>query len=58
VSYQFGEFYTPNAEAGVLFDDPQLGVEWPLPVTLISARDRALPPLVDVESEIKRRMTI
>lgn len=33
--------YNPTAEAALRFDDPRLGVPWPLAVTEISARDRA-----------------
>jgi dTDP-4-dehydrorhamnose 3,5-epimerase len=28
----------------VRFDDPALGILWPLPVSVISERDRGLPP--------------
>jgi dTDP-4-dehydrorhamnose 3,5-epimerase len=31
--------YKPDAEGGVPYDDPELGVSWPLLVTDISARD-------------------
>lgn len=43
--YQVGEFYTPGAEAGLRFDDPALGIDWPLPVTAISDKDRSWPLL-------------
>jgi dTDP-4-dehydrorhamnose 3,5-epimerase len=33
--------HTPTAESALRFDDPRLGVTWPLAVTEISARDRA-----------------
>ena len=29
------------------FDDPAFGIEWPLPVAVISDRDRAWPPFED-----------
>jgi dTDP-4-dehydrorhamnose 3,5-epimerase len=45
VTYQMGEFYTPGSERGVRFDDPALGIEWPVPVVLISDKDRAWPLL-------------
>jgi dTDP-4-dehydrorhamnose 3,5-epimerase len=32
-------FYKPESEGGVRHDDPALGINWPLPVTDISARD-------------------
>lgn len=41
--------YAPDAEAGVHHADPAIGIDWPLPVSEISDRDRALPPLSDVE---------
>jgi dTDP-4-dehydrorhamnose 3,5-epimerase len=35
--------YTPDAEGGIRFDDPTFGVDWPLPVELISDKDRSWP---------------
>jgi dTDP-4-dehydrorhamnose 3,5-epimerase len=55
-SYQVGEFYTPEAEGGLRYDDPALGLSWPLPVTEISEKDGAWALLADVEDEVKRRM--
>ena len=55
-SYQMSESYTPSAEGGLPCDDPRLGLDWPLPVTVISARDRSFQPLAGIESELKRRM--
>jgi dTDP-4-dehydrorhamnose 3,5-epimerase len=57
-SYQVGEFYTPSAEGGLLFDDPRLGLSWPLPVSVISDKDKVFKPLSEVEGDVKRRMTI
>lgn len=45
--YMVDEFYTPNAEDGVRFDDPALGLNWPLAVTEISDKDRAWPLIGD-----------
>jgi dTDP-4-dehydrorhamnose 3,5-epimerase len=39
VFYQMSEFYTPKLAGGIRYDDPKLGIEWPLPVTSISDRD-------------------
>ncbi|MGK2849297.1 MAG: dTDP-4-dehydrorhamnose 3,5-epimerase family protein [Candidatus Limnocylindrales bacterium] len=39
--YQVSEFHTPEAERGVRFDDPAIGISWPLPVTEISDKDAA-----------------
>jgi dTDP-4-dehydrorhamnose 3,5-epimerase len=57
-SYQLGEFYTPSAEGGLLHDDPRLGLAWPLPVTVISDKDRAYRSLAEVEFDVRRRMTV
>jgi dTDP-4-dehydrorhamnose 3,5-epimerase len=57
-SYQVGEFYTPETEGGLRYDDPALGLTWPLPVTEMSDKDRAWALLEDVESELVRKMTV
>jgi dTDP-4-dehydrorhamnose 3,5-epimerase len=43
--YQMSAPYAPEHAGGVRFDDPALGIAWPRPVTVISARDRAWPLL-------------
>ena len=57
-SYEMGEFYTPETEGGLLYNDARLGLKWPLPVTAISDKDRAWKPLEQQELEIKRRMSL
>src|SRR5271157_5806171 len=51
-SYQVGEFYTPGSEGGLLYNDPRLGLRWPLPITVMSEKDRAWRPLAEQESEL------
>jgi dTDP-4-dehydrorhamnose 3,5-epimerase len=55
-SYQVGEFYAPSTEGGLRYDDPKLCLAWPLPVSVISPKDQAFPPLHEVEGELKRKM--
>lgn len=57
-SYQVGEFYTPGTEGGLLYNDPKLGLEWPLPVSVISDKDKVWKSLAEQEEELKRRMTL
>ena len=57
-TYQVGEFYTPTAEGGLLYNDPALGLAWPYPVRVISAKDRAFQPWSAVEAECRQRMTL
>jgi dTDP-4-dehydrorhamnose 3,5-epimerase len=57
-SYQVGEFYTPRAEGGLMYNDPNLGIEWPLPVSVISEKDQKFGLLKTIEAELKQRMSI
>jgi dTDP-4-dehydrorhamnose 3,5-epimerase len=57
-SYQAGEFYTPSAEGGIRYNDPRLGIEWPLPIAAITDKDRDWKLLDDVELELKARMSL
>jgi len=41
--YLHTEFYTPNSEDGIRFDDPAIGINWPLPPHDISERDTKHP---------------
>jgi dTDP-4-dehydrorhamnose 3,5-epimerase len=44
--YQVSQFYTPQAEGGVRWNDPAVGIEWPdVGDLLISDKDRAWPVL-------------
>jgi dTDP-4-dehydrorhamnose 3,5-epimerase len=57
-SYQVGEYYTPGAEGGLAYNDPCLGLTWPLPVSVISEKDQKWRYLGEIEDELKRRMSI
>ena len=45
VTYAISEFHAPEQARGFRFDDPAFAIEWPLPVTVVSERDRAWPGL-------------
>ena len=45
IVYLVSNPYSPEAESGVRFDDPAIGISWPLPIATVSDRDRALPLL-------------
>jgi dTDP-4-dehydrorhamnose 3,5-epimerase len=57
-TYEMGEFYSPNAEGGLLYNDRRLDLHWPLPVNAISERDQKFACLDDIEPELRRRMSI
>ena len=43
VQYFMGEFFDPQYQAGVRWNDPAFGIDWPLPMTAISQRDSDYP---------------
>jgi dTDP-4-dehydrorhamnose 3,5-epimerase len=43
--YLVSEYYTPGCERGVRYDDPAIGIRWPLPITVISEKDANWPLL-------------
>jgi dTDP-4-dehydrorhamnose 3,5-epimerase len=43
VAYKISESYHPESARGVRWDDPVLGINWPLPISAISERDRTHP---------------
>jgi dTDP-4-dehydrorhamnose 3,5-epimerase len=45
VLYQMTDTHEPTAEAGIRWDDPSLGIAWPSPPLIVSARDQSLPLL-------------
>lgn len=50
-AYKCTDLYHPETELGVRWDDPDVGVAWPLGdgEALVSAKDRALPLLRDID---------
>ena len=40
VFYQVSQFYTPNSENGIRWNDPAFKIKWPLKVTEISQKDQ------------------
>ncbi|WP_323014770.1 dTDP-4-dehydrorhamnose 3,5-epimerase [Devosia sp.] len=51
VGYKVTNYYARASDAGIAWDDADIGVDWPLDVdlSLLSAKDRQLPRLADIE---------
>jgi dTDP-4-dehydrorhamnose 3,5-epimerase len=47
VSYRIDRPHDPAEDVTIAFDDPELAIPWPLPVTTMSGRDRQAPSLAD-----------
>ncbi|TCJ11710.1 dTDP-4-dehydrorhamnose 3,5-epimerase [Parasulfuritortus cantonensis] len=45
VAYKCSEFYAPGTEASLLWNDPDLAIDWPERAPELSAKDRAALPL-------------
>ncbi|MEE4358046.1 MAG: dTDP-4-dehydrorhamnose 3,5-epimerase [Desulfococcaceae bacterium] len=43
--YKCSDFYAPGDEGGILWSDPQIGIEWPVENPIISEKDRSFPCL-------------
>ena len=56
--YLIADFYAPGNEGGLRYDDPRLGLRWPLPLGELSAKDSNWPLLEQVEPELRRRMAL
>jgi dTDP-4-dehydrorhamnose 3,5-epimerase len=51
VLYKTTEYYRPEEEAGIRWDDPAIGIEWPVAEPILSERDSVNPLLRDVPRE-------
>ena len=45
IEYKCSDIYDPAAERGLMWDDPAIAIAWPVTSPILSARDRAHPPL-------------
>jgi dTDP-4-dehydrorhamnose 3,5-epimerase len=57
-SYMVGEYYAPGSEGGLMYDDPRLGLRWPISITCISEKDAKWRLLDEIEDDLVRRMTL
>ncbi len=46
--YKCTEFYQPSLERGVFWNDPDIGIRWPVTSPTLSAKDGALPRLAEL----------
>ncbi len=53
VTYKCSDTYSPKHDGGVRWDDPAIGIEWPVPAGVtpeLSAKDKVQPLLADFDS--------
>jgi dTDP-4-dehydrorhamnose 3,5-epimerase len=52
VHYKLSGYYDPATEAGIAWDDPDVGVEWPIADPQLSDRDRSAPRLAEIADQL------
>jgi dTDP-4-dehydrorhamnose 3,5-epimerase len=45
VTYKCSDYYDPKGEGGIVWNDPELGIAWPVENPVLSAKDAGHPPL-------------
>lgn len=51
VVYKTTAEYAPHLESGIAWDDPSIGITWPVSDPILSERDRSWPPLAETPGE-------
>jgi dTDP-4-dehydrorhamnose 3,5-epimerase len=54
VEYKCTTLYRPEADLSVAWNDPAIGIEWPLAAPLLSAKDAAAPRLAELADRLPR----
>ncbi len=52
VLYKCTDVYAPGDEIGARWDDPQIGIAWPVKSPLLSAKDAVLPSLAELRPRL------
>ncbi len=53
-AYQCTDYYAPEEERGIRWDDPDIGIDWPEGERIVSAKDRARPLLRDLPGDLPK----
>lgn len=50
VIYNVDEEFAPELDAGILWNDPSIGIDWPIQDPVLSPKDARLPPLSEADN--------
>ncbi|MBW1930688.1 MAG: dTDP-4-dehydrorhamnose 3,5-epimerase [Deltaproteobacteria bacterium] len=51
VMYKCSDYYAPDSEGGILWSDPDIGIEWPTKEPILSEKDSSYPLLKEIPSD-------
>jgi len=52
IFYKVNRFYSRDHDSGIIWNDEDLGINWPVKNPILSQRDRNLPKFKDIKKEI------
>ena len=50
MQYKVDELYSPENDRGIAYDDPDIGINWPMNKPILSEKDTKHPQLKDAEN--------
>ncbi|MEN6566461.1 MAG: dTDP-4-dehydrorhamnose 3,5-epimerase [Veillonellales bacterium] len=50
-TYKCTDVYTPSAEGGIIWNDPDIGIQWPVGAGVLSDKDQVYPRLKDIAAD-------
>ncbi|EKD71776.1 MAG: hypothetical protein ACD_46C00101G0001, partial [uncultured bacterium] len=49
--YKCTDFYAPDCEAGIMWNDPDLNISWPCMSPILAEKDKKLPRFSEIKNE-------
>jgi len=53
VLYKVNRFYSKDLDSGIIWNDEDLGINWPVKNPILSQKDRNLPKFKDIKKEME-----
>lgn len=58
VQYKVDEYYAPECDRSIRFDDPEIGIEWGIDAPILSEKDLNAPLLKDSDAEFSIKVLV
>jgi dTDP-4-dehydrorhamnose 3,5-epimerase len=53
--YKVNAYYNPQSESGIIYNDPQLNIDWKIQNPIVSAKDRILPSFAEFRQALQTK---